>query len=377
MYEESSQNKQESEKEEPEGLDPGQSKGWGEYPLDTVFVRTETRTVRDVLSRIEADRYRLDPEFQRDFVWPEQKQSRLIESCLMRIPLPVFYVAEDPDGKIVVVDGLQRLTTFKRYVADEFPLEELSSQDNKDSKDVISRKRFSELPLNLQERIEDTQLTLYILDAKAPERARLDIFDRVNSGVPLTRQQMRNSLYSGPATRCLKRLAEHKDFLDATGGKLCSSTMRDREFVNRFCAFYLIGTEDYRADMEVFLAASLIRMNKFSDEEIEELESIFLSSMRLNHEVFDRHCFRKSMASDPLTKMVPLNVALFDVLSVLFVGHAETVTKNMDAVREGMSKLIKNDLQFPNSISQSTNSTVNVKLRFDKVNKMLAGLSHD
>ena len=374
MYEESSQNKQGSEKEEPEGLDSGLSEGWGEYPLDSVFVRTETRTVRDVLSRIEANRYRLDPEFQRDFVWRPQEQSRLIESCLMRIPLPVFYVAEDPDGKIVVVDGLQRLTTFKRYVADEFPLEELSSQD---SNSVISGKRFSELPLNLQERIEDTQLTLYILDAKAPERARLDIFDRVNSGVPLTRQQMRNSLYSGPATRCLKRLAAHKDFLNATGGSLRSSTMRDREFVNRFCAFYLIGTEDYRADIEVFLAASLIKMNKFSDEEIGELESVFLSSMKLNYKVFGQHCFRKSMAFDPSLRRTTLNVALFDVLSVLFVSHAETVTKNMVAVRKGMSKLIQEDLFFHESISQFTSSTSNVNWRFDKVNKMLAGLSHD
>ena len=64
----------------------------------------------------------------------------------------------------------------------------------------LEGKRFKELDLKLQERIEDTQLTLYILDSKAPERAKLDIFERVNSGEPLTRQQMRNCLYNGPAT---------------------------------------------------------------------------------------------------------------------------------------------------------------------------------
>jgi hypothetical protein len=79
------------------GLDFGKPFGWGEYPLDSVFVRTEARTVAEVVRRIRAGRYQLDPDFQRDFVWSEYKQSRLIESCLMRIPLPVFYVAEAND----------------------------------------------------------------------------------------------------------------------------------------------------------------------------------------------------------------------------------------------------------------------------------------
>jgi uncharacterized protein with ParB-like and HNH nuclease domain len=95
-------------KEEPEGVEDPFEAGWGDYPLDAVFVRTEPRTVGDVVDRIERKRYILDPDFQRDFVWQVPKQSKLIESCIMRIPLPVFYVAEAPDGRIIVVDGLQR-----------------------------------------------------------------------------------------------------------------------------------------------------------------------------------------------------------------------------------------------------------------------------
>src|SRR5947209_12263799 len=95
-----------------EGLETGASDGLGYYPLDAVFVRTETRSVSEVVKRIENKRYILDPDFQRDFVWPNQKQSKLIESCVMRIPLPVFYVVEANDGRIIVVDGLHRLTTF-------------------------------------------------------------------------------------------------------------------------------------------------------------------------------------------------------------------------------------------------------------------------
>src|SRR4051812_18768614 len=105
-----------------EGIDTEATDGWGDYPLDAVFVQTETRIFSEVVKRIEGDRYILDPDFQRDFVWQPQKQSKLIESCVMRIPLPVFYVAEANDGRIIVVDGLQRLTTFVRFIGNQFRL---------------------------------------------------------------------------------------------------------------------------------------------------------------------------------------------------------------------------------------------------------------
>ena len=105
-----------------EGADYAQGTGWGEYPLDSVFVRTEQRTVSEVVKRIKNERFILNPDFQRDFVWSTDKQSRLIESCLMRIPLPVFYVAEAQDGRIIVVDGLQRLTSFYRFMNNAFSL---------------------------------------------------------------------------------------------------------------------------------------------------------------------------------------------------------------------------------------------------------------
>ena len=117
----------------------------------------------------------MDPDFQRDFIWPAVKQSRLIESVIMRIPLPVFYMAEDDEGRMVVVDGLQRLSTFSRFVRGELKL-------NLPDRPELDRKTFSDLPSKLQNRVEDCNLIFYIIDAKVPERARLDIFDRVNSG---------------------------------------------------------------------------------------------------------------------------------------------------------------------------------------------------
>ena len=110
----------------------------------------------------------MDPDFQREFIWDEAKQSKLIESVLLRIPLPVFYLAEDSEGRMVVVDGLQRLSTFKKYVDGNL---RLKLKDHPE----LSGKTFKDLSPKLQNRIEDCNLTLYVIDSKVPERARLDI----------------------------------------------------------------------------------------------------------------------------------------------------------------------------------------------------------
>ena len=128
--------------EEPEGLDKNEA-SWGDYPLEEVLIRNDNRTIYDIIRRIRADRYVMDPDFQRDFIWPEDKQSKLIESVVMRIPLPVIYLAEDDEGRMVVVDGLQRLSTFDRFVNGKLKLQ-LSDRPE------LNGKTFTELSPKLQ-----------------------------------------------------------------------------------------------------------------------------------------------------------------------------------------------------------------------------------
>jgi hypothetical protein len=363
--------------EDIEGLDQGSLEGWGEgYPLDSVFVRTELRTVSEVVKRIAAGRFQLDPDFQRDFVWPTDKQSRLVESCVMRIPLPVFYVAESKGGKIAVVDGLQRLTTFSRFLHDEFPLN--FKRDEDDAAHPLDGKRFSELPIQLRERIEDTQLTLYILDEKAPERAKLDIFERVNSGVPLTRQQMRNCLFNGEATTWLREAAHSAPFLKATGSSLDSKSMRDREAINRFCAFYLLGESKYRSgDIDAYLAHALEYMQSDACD-LDQLTKKFHHSMHANHHLFGNHAFRRSLAlEDQSSGRSVINIALFDVFSVILADTPKScVVDNTENLKSAFSKLI-NNAEFAKAIATSTNSTKHVKLRFEMARQTLKECLND
>ncbi len=355
-----------SEIEEPEGLgDPEDPKApedgpLDDPPLDTTLIRTESRTIYDVLRRIGQDNYIMDPDFQRDFIWDERKQSKLIESVLMRIPLPVFYIAENEDGRVVVVDGLQRLSTFRHFV-------ERGLRLRLPKKPELNNRRFADLPAKLQNRIEDFNLTLYIIDAKAPEQTRLDIFERVNSGVALSRQQMRNCLYVGQATRFLRDEAATDIFLRATGASLDSRTMRDREFINRFCGFQ-IRRDWYNGDMDLFLAETLQRMNRMSDAEINELSDQLRISLANNHSVFGRQAFRKHSAGQEKRNVI--NASIWDVMSTGLARYdGDTVNARADELRESFFELLQNPT-FDDAITYGTNQRRRTLRRFTESEKM-------
>lgn len=350
--------------EEPEGLgdkDDVSPEDY-DYPIDTVLIRQENRTIYDVMRRIGQGAYIMDPEFQRDFIWPEDKQIKLIESVLMRIPLPVFYLAEDDQGQMVVVDGLQRLSTFKRFVDGKL---RLSLPDKK----ALDNKRFVDLSPKLQNRVEDFNLTFYIMDAKVPERARLDIFERVNSGVPLGRQQMRNSLYMGEATRFLKTEAATEIFSQATGRSLNRQTMRDREFVNRFCAFQLLPVEEYKGDMDDFLAQALKKMNALNQSDLSHLSDEFRRGLANNYEIFDRHAFRKHQNRQD--KRSALNASLWDVMSTGLSRYPEEIVKShAEALRNAFYSLMDDHEEFVKAITYGTNASRQVRSRFSTATAM-------
>lgn len=350
--------------EEIEGLDPD-SGSWGDYPIDDLLIRPQNRTIHDVTRRIDQNSYVMDPDFQRDFIWPEDKQSKLIESVIMRIPLPVFYVAEDDEGRMVVVDGLQRLSTFSRFMRNKLKL-------NLPDRQELHRKKFSDLSSKLQNRVEDCNLTFYIIDAKVPERARLDIFDRVNSGEALTRQQMRNSLFMGPGTRFLKIESQTDIFLKATGNSLNSKKMRDREFVNRFCAFQLLDLDEYRGDMDKFLADCLRRMNRMNKTALSQLSAEFHRGLGNNFMLFKRHAFRKHQPRQKRRGV--LNASFWDVMSTGLSRHPQdTVRERSALLRREIFRLLA-DEEFNIAITYGPNDARKVRTRFRLAQEVFEGV---
>jgi hypothetical protein len=351
-----------------EGYEATAPGGWEGYPLDELAIRDERRTASDVIRRIKNQRFVLDPDFQRGFVWDRDKQSRLIESILLRIPLPVFYVAEDNEGRLIVVDGRQRLTTLLHFLDNRLALQ-LSDRPELDGK------RFNALDVRLQNRVEDCQLLFYIIDRSVPERARLDIFERVNGGEVLTRQQMRNAIYNGPATAFLREEAETALFRDATGGSLNSGKMQDREMINRFCSFRLLPLDTYKGDMDEWLARGLGTMNKASEQDLSLLSERFRWAMSNNLAVFGRQAFRKHRSQNQSRSVI--NASLFDVMSTGLARYAKSrVEDKADLLRQKFYVLME-DPEFIRAITYGPNTPREVRTRFRIANTMFEEVFDD
>ena len=180
-------------------------------------------------------------------------------------------------------------------------------------------------------------------------------------------------LYSGQATRWLKRCAENPTFLNATGASLKAKTMRDREAVNRFCAFALVGWKNYRSgEMDSFLADALDRMNKMTPGELDRLEARFLTGMKNNETLFKRHAFRKSLRTENDSSRSALNIALFDVCSVVLSSLNEAVVAGHSLVLRRSIATLLEDEKFNESITYATNDRKRVETRFEKMEKTVA-----
>jgi hypothetical protein len=188
----------------------------------------------------------------------------------------------------------------------------------------------------------------------------------VNGGVALTRQQMRNCLYTGEATQWLKAASDSEAFLAATGGSLDRRSMRDREAINRFCAFTLLGTDRYKGDMDGYLAESLNKMNQLSPKELDSLRAKFDHAMWANRFLFGEHAFRKSLGTgDQQASRSVLNIALFDVCSVLLSDiPREEIEAGQAKLKDAVMTLV-GDPKFNQAITSSTNSTKQVVARFN------------
>jgi len=308
----------------------------------------------------ENPRIDLSPDFQRYFVWKEvEKKSRLIESLLLRIPLPVFYLAEDGDGNYQVVDGLQRLTTIQDFVMNKFKLKKLEYLEKE-----CGNKTFEELKTKYQSRLTDTQLTFNIISAGTPVSVKTEIFKRLNlGGKPLNRQEIRNSL-SKPKTRnFIKKMAESEEFKTATNNSIKPLRMEDQELVMRYVGFYLAKIDKkitYKGDMDAFLDDVLDLLNKYeTTQQFDEIVESFIKSMQNATYLFGEYAFRKILPKHIKNQhKPPINKSLFTAWSVLLSQYSTMDIKEKTIEKAFVTVLvdkIQEDNQYFEALTTGTN----------------------
>ena len=374
------------------------------YPFDPedISIDKKPMVMDAIIRRFKQGTIIMHPDFQREEVWTKETKSRLIESLLLRIPITMFYVSADEEGKMTVVDGLQRMSAIRDFVLKE----DFKPTNTKGLGDGMRLQglefliqyegmTFNELPIIMQNRINETEFTFTIINPGTPEEVKRNIFKRINTGGEgLKPQEIRNALYAGKATELLKNLATSPAFKKATTSSVRSNRMESYEVVLRGIAFILRDADSYpkNGNMDKFLGDTMVILNSypgFSDREIlrlekmegldlssikkdriDNLEEIFKLSMRRAKSLFGFHAFRKSYGDK---RRSPINKALFELwCSTLAVMDDNDFNKlrNNSQFWEEYNKLLDDD-KFNIYISRDSWKPTSVRKRYEIINDLI------
>lgn len=343
-----------------------------EEPFDPELVRIRTRqpVIQLLAMRHQVGDLDLEPDFQRLLVWDDWRKSRFIESLLLRIPIPVFYVAADTADKWSVVDGVQRLSTIFNFMNDGFTLKGLEFLN--DFHDC----RFTDLPGNMQRRIRETELIVNVIEEPTPPEVMYNVFLRVNTGgIKLNSQEIRNAMIRGEARQFLKTLADSEEFKLATHYSINSRRMIDRELALRFVAFFPDKWVHYNTNsLDKYLHDAMTSINELTSEARQAITRTFKDTMRAASDIFHDQAFRKPPKLGGNRR--PVNKALFEAWTVQLAlcdsAQIARMIDNKDEVNRKFICLIESDRDFDDAISYSTATANRVKKRHRAIAQLIA-----
>ena len=237
----------------------------------SISIELKSPTISLIIDRLRQEPPEIDlfTDFQRkDDLWDEGKQSRLIESILIKLPLPAFFFDGTDDNRWLVVDGLQRLSALRNFIINRsLRLTGLEFLKN------LEGESYDTLPRSLKRTIDTTQIIAHIISPGTPPEVKFNIFKRINTGgLVLEPQEIRHALNQGIPARFVAELAATEAFKTATQNKIDVSRMLDREFATRFVAFYLTSPHDYQPDLDSFLNGAMQKLGKLSANERNDLK---------------------------------------------------------------------------------------------------------
>jgi ADP-heptose:LPS heptosyltransferase len=374
---------------------------------DDISINSQTVALDTVLRRIKQNRIRLAPSFQRNSVWDDTRKSRLIESMMLKIPLPMFYVSSDKDNNWDVVDGLQRITTIKEFVLGNYN----SDKEKYDEKGFklknlefwrkLNGQTYDDIPGKLYNNIAETELSFTVINPDTPEEVKRNIFKRINTGgMPLTAQEIRHALYQGLSSKLLKELAEQEAFLNAID-KVDDSRMGARELILRYLSFYTRDCISYAKDsnMDAYLSDTMRIINTFDEFSLETIQSEFKYEKKLDfntlyksikfkeltqitkdfeiamiraRKIFGEHTFRKSY---PGKRRTPINKTLFEVFGNLLGALSEEeyqyLKKNKQQFLEEYKEEFLLKTEFAYMIGRDSHKVASVKKRYKDLSELI------
>lgn len=337
-------------------LSRGIKRQMSDMEIDKKYIDGDIRIVTEqgrfqlasILSLISSPDYILNPEFQRRLRWGREKQSKLIESFIMNVPVPPIFLYEIKFATYEVMDGLQRLTALSEFYQDKYELIGLVEWPE------LNGKKYSDLPEQVRRGIDRRYLSSVILlnetaggDTGEGQRLKELVFERINSGgEKLEPQESRNALYNGKLNQLCIDLARNEYFcqlfnlpLDSqieNGGELDVryKKMEDVELVLRFFAFRQLGL--WEGTLENYLTFFLKQGNKFSKDVLDNYKKLFEETISLVFGIYGEQAFNLYRERGGEFKLYnrPTKVLYDPMMSVLseFIADKNTLLDNKEQI---------------------------------------------
>jgi hypothetical protein len=329
-----------------------------DYNLSTLAELLQTKTID------------LSPRYQRRCRWDDTRQSKLIESFLMNVPVPPIFLNEDKYGKYSVIDGKQRLNAIFEFLRGRLRLTGLEVFHD------INGKNFDNLPPDLQSVIKlRPTLRAVIILRQSDDDIKFEVFRRLNTGgVRLNPQEIRNSAYPGPLNDLILDLSEHQSFHELLGIKNKEASaiyqeMRDAEFVLRYFTFR--DTWDtFTAGMRRCMDRFMLENQRMPKKKREEVEQDFLSTVAVVRAAFGEYAFRRWVPEKGQWRRQVL-ASLYDAEMFACRAHSVGEVENhQNAIMKDMKALFSDD-DFRKSIDSATNAPASFRYRISAIKGVL------
>lgn len=302
------------------------------------------------------------PDYQRQYVWSDRQASRLIESLIIQCPLPVIYLNQERDESFTVIDGNQRLSSLRRFTADEFQLQGLTTYP-----ELIGLK-YSDLDRRFQRHISNRVLRCTVILKETHPQVKFDVFERLNSGaVALTRQELRHGLYYGPLVKAASDVALQLGLENVIGSKAVIRK-KGEELVIRFWALRS-GLDNYEKPLSVFISNFVQSNRSASPVEVGKLKQDVQQAFERALVLFEENCF--SFAKDGATRF---NAAVFDAqmiaCSELTDSEYAMLLTRIPQIKTDYEALQSNE-EFSKSVTLATSDKNSLLTRIGCLEKLL------
>jgi hypothetical protein len=363
--------------EKGETCDPVMAK-----PFDPTKIQIQPKqdVLRNLIDRLRNDEIDMNTDFQRHAeLWDSSKMSRLIESILIRFPLPAFYFDATNDNKWLIVDGLQRLSAIRKFVIEKDEKKRLHLVDLEYLGDKFKGEVYDKLPREYQRRIDECPITLFQIMPGTPDEVKYSVFRRINTGgLVLNSQEIRNALAKPQVREFLQNLADDENLRRTMGDQ--SKRMLDQELVLRFISFFTQDYEKSPKNIAEFMDECMESLKTRSESTLKELEKAFRRSMSLSFRIFGDDAFEKRTGEEN-ERGKRKNTTLFEVWTVSLARtnekQADQLIKKRKVVVEKLQALIKPDAAFYRAITYATQKREHVRIRYDAVLKIINEVAHD